>query len=623
MKKILLLLLLATFSIQAQTLQTPTYGNVKLKNNTTDNSATKVNVQSTDGTINTISKSDLVNVVEVNGVPTLPLVGEVGKIYVVKNVNKIYRWNGTFYQELAGSDISGLQAQIDLKANDSDVLHKTGNETKTGNLSIIGTTSVKSANPKGSFHVFTGTSGSDIDLADQENGSISFSNSGGSTASPAITSKSNDANGLTILTGTNNTNPLYDMGFQVSENDNTDFSTLTTKAYSFKRHNIDLLTMLRNGNSTFLGNVKSSGFNTDTGTYLNGTKIPFAGGSASFYNSRTITTHAHYGFLENSDLDYAGVGVQGNASFNDNINIIGIQNADHHYSYQSYPHYNNTGTTTKLGGFFMQPDVNSGIITNLFEFEANNPTGSGGVITNLHGLHIRELTRGTNNYAIFTEGATPSFIGGAYLGNNKIGIGGTITPTANLEVIDSNQTTSGDGNVTIRTTDSQAADKGGLLTFGGSYSGTSRTIFGGISGRKENSTNGNIAGYLSLYSSSPTIGLVEAARINSNGTTNFNYSVTAPTATAGTNTTQIATTAFVQANSLALTGGTLSGAISGTSATFSSSVQTTQYKISALNTAPASATATGTTGEIRITSGFIYICIATNTWVRAALTTWI
>lgn len=107
MKKILLLLLLATFSIQAQTLQNPTYGNVKLKNNTTDNSATKVNVQSTDGTINTISKSDLVNVVEVNDVPSLPLIGEAGKIYVVKNLNKIYRWNGTIYQELAVTDISG------------------------------------------------------------------------------------------------------------------------------------------------------------------------------------------------------------------------------------------------------------------------------------------------------------------------------------------------------------------------------------------------------------------------------------------------------------------------------------------------------------------------------------
>ena len=124
MKKYILLLLLATFGTQAQTLQNPTYGNVKLKNNTTDNSATKVNVQSTDGTINTISKSDLVNVVEVNDVPSLPLVGEVGKIYVVKNVNKIYRWNGTFYQELAGSDISGKE-DIANKATDFTTVNNT------------------------------------------------------------------------------------------------------------------------------------------------------------------------------------------------------------------------------------------------------------------------------------------------------------------------------------------------------------------------------------------------------------------------------------------------------------------------------------------------------------------
>ena len=57
-------------------------------------------------------------------------------------------------------------------------------------------------------------------------------------------------------------------------------------------------------------------------------------------------------------------------------------------------------------------------------------------------------------------------------------------------------------------------------------------------------------------------------------------------------------------------------------ATFSSSVTATDYRISSLNTAPASATATGTTGEIRITAGFIYVCTATNTWVRTALATW-
>ena len=47
----------------------------------------------------------------------------------------------------------------------------------------------------------------------------------------------------------------------------------------------------------------------------------------------------------------------------------------------------------------------------------------------------------------------------------------------------------------------------------------------------------------------------------------------------------------------------------------------TQYNLSALNTAPATATSTGTTGEIRIVNGAIYVCVATNTWQRALLTT--
>ena len=53
------------------------------------------------------------------------------------------------------------------------------------------------------------------------------------------------------------------------------------------------------------------------------------------------------------------------------------------------------------------------------------------------------------------------------------------------------------------------------------------------------------------------------------------------------------------------------------------STKSTQYKLTALNTAPASATATGTLGDIRVTNTHIYVCIATNVWVRAALTTWV
>ena len=49
---------------------------------------------------------------------------------------------------------------------------------------------------------------------------------------------------------------------------------------------------------------------------------------------------------------------------------------------------------------------------------------------------------------------------------------------------------------------------------------------------------------------------------------------------------------------------------------------TGSYSISALNTAPASASATGTLGEIRYTADYIYVCTATDTWKRAALSSW-
>jgi hypothetical protein len=39
-------------------------------------------------------------------------------------------------------------------------------------------------------------------------------------------------------------------------------------------------------------------------------------------------------------------------------------------------------------------------------------------------------------------------------------------------------------------------------------------------------------------------------------------------------------------------------------------------------TAPTSSTDTGTVGEIRVSSGFIYWCVNTNTWIRSAGATW-
>lgn len=51
-------------------------------------------------------------------------------------------------------------------------------------------------------------------------------------------------------------------------------------------------------------------------------------------------------------------------------------------------------------------------------------------------------------------------------------------------------------------------------------------------------------------------------------------------------------------------------------------IVTGKLYLAALNTAPSSASDTGTAGEIRIDANHIYFCVATNTWKRVAIATW-
>ena len=55
---------------------------------------------------------------------------------------------------------------------------------------------------------------------------------------------------------------------------------------------------------------------------------------------------------------------------------------------------------------------------------------------------------------------------------------------------------------------------------------------------------------------------------------------------------------------------------------FGTNLTAAQFRLSALNTAPSSAADTGALGEIRIVDGFIYVCVATNTWQKVAIATW-
>ena len=51
------------------------------------------------------------------------------------------------------------------------------------------------------------------------------------------------------------------------------------------------------------------------------------------------------------------------------------------------------------------------------------------------------------------------------------------------------------------------------------------------------------------------------------------------------------------------------------------SVTSESLNVTALNAVPASATAAGTLGSIRLTADYIYVCVATNTWKRVFLAT--
>ncbi|MCV2486487.1 MULTISPECIES: hypothetical protein [Flavobacterium] len=114
---------------------------------------------------------------------------------------------------------------------------------RNGNVGI-GTTA-----PVGRLNIFTGLTGNTLDLANQQNGSISVNNSSATLAFPTITGKTNDAiSGLRLMGATPDTNGNPDMSFDVRMNTNADFSTLTTSAFRFTRYGSALVDISRNGN---------------------------------------------------------------------------------------------------------------------------------------------------------------------------------------------------------------------------------------------------------------------------------------------------------------------------------------------------------------------------------------
>ncbi len=120
--------------------------------------------------------------------------------------------------------------------------------TEKMRIAVGGSVGIGTDTPIGKFNVVTGLGTQTFNMVSQELGSISFNNNGVGVAQPTIAGKSDNSIGLTIVAGTNETNASPDMRFNVRENDNTDFTGLTSTAFRFDRFSTTLIDVLRNGN---------------------------------------------------------------------------------------------------------------------------------------------------------------------------------------------------------------------------------------------------------------------------------------------------------------------------------------------------------------------------------------
>jgi lysophospholipase L1-like esterase len=123
MKKYLILLLLLPFLAisQAVPADASQFENIQMTNNATSTTAAKVVVQEANGVLNTIAKSGLIEVLEFSSALALPTTGTIGKIYVTLDNGKLYRWTGTFYNELSKTDLIDDSAFKVLKTTSKTV----------------------------------------------------------------------------------------------------------------------------------------------------------------------------------------------------------------------------------------------------------------------------------------------------------------------------------------------------------------------------------------------------------------------------------------------------------------------------------------------------------------------
>jgi hypothetical protein len=252
-----------------------------------------------------------------------------------------------------------------------------------------------------------------------------------------------------------------------------------------------------------------------------------------------------------------------------NSRQVGITYYTTKWNYNSSVTLSNLTASTGLTGSTYDGTAAVSWTNDLVTGKSGGQTVTGGTASG-NNLTLRSTSHATKGKILFGTSAYDEV-------NNRLGIG-TASPTFPIDVFMAGTAVTIDGN-------SNYEDLMGFRNAGGHGGTIGGNTTDGITYFRSNTTNDDIA-FITRYN--PGAGNIntEAVRIKENG--NVGIGVTAPS------------------EKLEING----------------NIKVTQLKLSDVNTAPASATATGTKGEIRWTPTYVYFCTATNTWVRAALATW-
>lgn len=152
--------------------------------------------------------------------------------------------------------------------------------------------------------------------------------------------------------------------------------------------------------------------------------------NAQILISRTVqssSSTSEHAFSDSSNVVGGNSGL-GYNSFDARITYSGSNSSNHYAGFQASPVYGSSGTLSHLYLHTAQPSMTAGTITNLYGYYLHNMTGTG-TVTNQYGVYIANLTKGTNNYAFYSVGSTPSVFGGPISVGGGTSISTIITDT--------------------------------------------------------------------------------------------------------------------------------------------------------------------------------------------------